>query len=79
MAHIYAQDSYYTDVVAAIIVFGRIQSMILPPSMLPASEKLSRMNLPKRLELLLYTVLAFPKASRIGLQGMSIIGQAIVK
>lgn len=35
--------------------------------MFPASEKLSRINFPKRLELLLYTVFALPNASRMGL------------
>ena len=35
--------------------------------MFPALEKLSRINFPKRLELLLYTVFALPNASRIGL------------
>lgn len=36
--------------------------------MFPFWEKWSWMNFPKRLELLLYTVLAFPKASMMGLQ-----------
>ena len=41
--------------------------MIFPLVMLPISEKSKQMNFPNRLELLLYTVLAFPNASRIGL------------
>ena len=41
--------------------------MIFPPVMFPNSENSRRMNFPNRLELLLYTVLALPKASRIGL------------
>lgn len=39
-----------------------------PPWMLPFWEKWSWINFPKRLELLLYTVLAFPKASMMGLE-----------
>lgn len=46
----------------------RIQSMMQPPWMFPFWEKCSWINFPKRLELLLYTVLAFPKASMMGLQ-----------
>lgn len=42
--------------------------MTQPPWMFPPSEKWSWMNFPNRLELLLYTVLAFPNASMMGLQ-----------
>lgn len=42
--------------------------MIQPPWMFPFWEKWSWMNFPKRLELLLYTVLALPNASMMGLE-----------
>ena len=45
----------------------RIQSWMRPPVIFPAFENWSWMNLPNRLELLLYTVLALPNASMIGL------------
>ena len=45
-----------------------IQSMIHPPWMFPLWEKWSWINFPKREELLLYIVLAFPNASMMGLE-----------
>jgi len=45
--------------------------MMHPPWMFPLSEKCSWMNFPKRLELLLYTVLALPNASMMGLHRQS--------
>lgn len=46
----------------------KIQSTMTPPVIFPSFEKLSSINFPKRLELLLYTVLALPNASNIGLK-----------
>ena len=41
---------------------------MMPPVILPALANCSWINLPNRLELLLYTVLALPNASMMGLQ-----------
>lgn len=47
---------------------NRIQSTILPPWIFPFWQMFSWTNFPKRLELLLYTVFALPKASMMGLK-----------
>ena len=48
-------------------ILARIQSFTMPPSIRPFLLNCRLINFPNLLELLLYTVLAFPNASMIGL------------